>query len=446
MRLNCVFSYQTGISAFIFSILAVAPMTANDSIDPGPRASPASTAGSPLGGLTPNELAAFTAAKAVFQEVDSVSGTLSGGSGLGPRFNMDSCAGCHAHPTVGGSSPPANPQIAVATKAGAGNTIPPFITATGPVRIARFVRSPSGTPDGGVHDLFTITGRSDAPGCDIAQPDFASALANNNVIFRIPTPVFGAGLIEAIDDAAILANMNSNAQQKAALGIAGHENRSANDGSLTRFGWKAQNKSLSIFAGEAYNVEQGVTNDLFPNERESGGNCRFNATPEDHIDLNGLSGSPVTPSDVISFVFFMRFLDAPPRGDISNSTNNGQIIFSSIGCALCHTPSIQTASSTTAALSNKMVNLFSDLVVHNMGSGLADGVTQGFAAGNEFRTAPLWGLGQRLFFLHDGRTTDLAQVIAAHASAGSEANKVIANYTALSAAQKRDLIAFLRSL
>src|SRR6185312_6141513 len=144
----------------------------------------------------------------------------------------------------------------------------------------------------------------------IAQPDFNAALANNNVIFRTPTPLFGAGLIEAIDDGGILSNMKANSSRKAALGIAGHENRNGNDGTLTRFGWKAQNKSLMVFAGEAYNVEQGVTNDIFPNERESASGCRFNATPEDHIDVNARRPDN-SVSDLVSFTFFMRFL-APP--------------------------------------------------------------------------------------------------------------------------------------
>jgi CxxC motif-containing protein (DUF1111 family) len=434
MSYTCVFFLLFSATAFAQS-------------DPGAR-SGSPSAGNPIRNLTFTELAAFFAGKSTFQEVDSVSGTLDSGSGLGPRFNMDSCAGCHAQPGVGGSSPAVNPQIAVATKAGAKNSIPPFISVSGPVKEARFVRSPSGVADGGVHDLFTISGRSDASGCAIPQPDFKSALDANNVTYRIPTPIFGAGLIEAVDDAAILSNMAANASQKALLGITGHENRSANDGSLTRFGWKAQNKSLLIFAGEAYNVEQGVTNDVFPNERESSGGCRFNATPEDHIDLNG--GRPnrpgPTPSDVIQFVFFMRFLAPPARAMTASSTNGGEATFNSIGCAQCHTPSLPTASSTTGALSNTTANLFSDLIVHNMGTGLADGITQGSATGNEFRTAPLWGLGQRLYFLHDGRTSDLVQAISAHASSGSEANKVIANYNALSAQQKNDLLLFLRSL
>jgi len=428
------------------SLLAVSGIILAQS-DPGPRGG-LPGAGDAIRGLTPGESAAFIAGRAIFQEVDSVSGSLSDGSGLGPRFNMDSCSGCHAFPDIGGASPAVNPQIAVATKAGARNTIPPFLSINGPVREVRFVRGPSGDADGGVHDLFVISGRSDAPGCTITQPDFAGAVASNNAVFRIPTPMFGAGLIEAIDDAVILANRTANAAQKALLGIAGHENRNGNDGSLTRFGWKAQNKSLFIFAGEAYNVEQGVTNDVFPNERESSGGCRFNATPEDHIDLNGARPNrpTTTPSDLINFVFFMRFLAPPSRAIFTTSSSSGQTVFNAVGCALCHTPSLQTASSTTRALSNTTANLFSDLLVHNMGTGLADGITQGFATGNEFRTAPLWGLGQRLFFLHDGRTSDLTVAIAAHASSGSEANRVIALYNALPSQQKQDLLRFLRSL
>jgi len=218
----------------------------------------------------------------------------------------------------------------MATKAGARNAIPAFLSLNGPVREARFVRGANGAPDGGVHDLFVITGRTDAAGCNISQPDFAGAMQAGNVVFRIPTPTFGAGLIEAIDDATILANRDANASAKAALGISGHENRTGNDGSITRFGWKAQNKSLTVFAGEAYNVEQGVTNDVFPNERESAPGCRFNATPEDTTALDG--SKTFQPSDVTRFAVFMRLLAPPARGQISNSAGNGEMLFHSVGC------------------------------------------------------------------------------------------------------------------
>jgi CxxC motif-containing protein (DUF1111 family) len=413
-------------------------------VDPGPRTGAAS-AGKAIPGLSSREITAFTNARATFQEVDSVAGILEEGKGLGPRFNLDSCAGCHAFPDVGGASPAVNPQIAVARKAGASNTIPSFISLNGPIREARFVKNANGTPDGGVASLFTIRGRTDAPGCNIAQPDFAGAVANKNVVFRIPTPTFGAGLIEALDDGTILANKSANTDRKSRLGISGRENRSGNDGSITRFGWKAQNKSLLVFSGEAYNVEQGVTNEVFMQERDSTPSCRFNPTPEDHMSLDSLDVLE-GGGDLIQFALFMRFLAPPDRGPINNSVNNGASVFASVGCSMCHTPALQTSSHTTTALSNKPVNLYSDLLLHNMGTELADGVSQGNANGNEFRTAPLWGLGQRLFFLHDGRTSNLVSAIHSHSSTGSEANQVVDNYDSLSTSQKQDILNFLRSL
>lgn len=424
--------------------------------DPGPRGGP-SSAGQPLPGLTAGELAYFTEGTTRFREVDSVLGTQPGatGNGLGPRFNLNSCAGCHAQPAIGGSSPApnskqaaaVNPQIAMATNFGATNTIPSFIQPNGPVRVVRFVRNPDGTPDGGVHDLFTITGRSDAAGCNISQPDFGTAVAEQNAIFRIPVPLFGAGLMEMIPESTILANLSANAAQKAQLGISGLVNRSANDGTITRFGWKAQNKSLLMFAGEAYNVEQGVTNDLFPNERDETPGCVFNGIAEDHFNRTATAPT-VALSDIIGFAEFMRYL-APPAiaaGPPNPSVANGSQVFGQIGCALCHTPVMQTGLSQSAAMTHKPVQLFSDLAVHDMGTGLADSITQGLAQGNDFRTAPLWGLGQRIFFLHDGRTTDLVQAIEQHSSAGSEANGVVQNYSSLPPQAKQDLLNFLRSL
>ncbi len=403
-------------------------------------------------GATQAEVAYFTEGLSRFNEVDSVSGTQPGaeGVGLGPRFNHNSCAGCHAHPAAGGSSPAVNPQIAVATNFGARNTIPAFITQNGPVRVARIVHNADGTPDGGVHDLFVVTGRSDANGCNITQPDFATAAAQNNLSLRIPTPLFGAGLMEAISESTILAGKTANAQRKAQLGITGHENRNGNDGTITRFGWKAQNKSLTIFGGEAYNVEQGVTNEIFPNERDETPGCGFKGSPEDHTDPTATSVLK-SLSDVTGFTAFMKYL-APPRpagvpaGATQASLQNGQQNFNAVGCALCHTPVMPTGNSSSAALSNQNVLLYSDLLVHNMGRGLADGVSQGNANGGEWRSAPLWGLGSRLFYLHDGRTSDLGAAIAAHSSQGSEANGVVAAFQSLPATTRQDIINFLKSL
>ena len=165
----------------------------------------------------------------------------------------------------------------------------------------------------------------------MAQTDFATQVSNQNVIYRIPTPTFGNGLIEAIPDDTILANKTANSMIKSLFGISGRENRSGNDGSITRFGWKAQNKSLLIFSGEAYNAEMGVTSEAFPNPRQTDPNCDTSGHPEDHTDF--ASGNP---SDVVQFAMFMRFL-APPDsvtsyGNVSAaSVQQGHALFAGSG-------------------------------------------------------------------------------------------------------------------
>jgi CxxC motif-containing protein (DUF1111 family) len=447
--------------------------------DPGPRPGPAG-GGGPYPTLNANEMNFFNQAFLRFQEVNSVSGTIEDGDGLGPTFNGNSCAMCHAQPTIGGSSPgntspqnPApNPQVALATLDGATNSVPAFITANGPVREARFIRNPDGSLDGGVHGLYTIASRTDAPGCNLAQPDFAHELARNNVIFRIPTPLFGLGLVEGTSDATLRANLDATQAARAQLGIGGTFNTSGNDGTITRFGWKAQNKSLVIFAGEAYNVEQGVSNEVFSNERSAVSGCVFNQIPEDVSPiLNGNSASPNfnTPigtvsemaSDTINFAAFMQLSAPSAPAAPTDSTKNGLALFNKVGCALCHSPSLTTSDSHLTGMGGVTYQPYSDFALHHMGPGLADGINQGAAGPDQFRSAPLWGVGQRLFFLHDGRTSDLLQAIKEHSSSGdgndcrghydhrscgSEADGVIRNFKMLNQSQVQDILNFLRSL
>lgn len=439
--------------------------------DPGVRGGTVD-AGKPLGSVanTPGLQDFFTNAAARFLDVEDVQGGQN--NGLGPRFNGNQCSSCHSQPAVGGTSPSVNffpfigpnPETLVFNLKGAQNTLPPFITPDGPIREAHFKffldeGRLTNVPDGGVHDLFVITGRSDAGTCSIRQPNFLHNLALNNVALRIPTALFGAGLIENIPDEVIEANRNTNLHIKNALGIAGRPNRNGNDHTISRFGWKAQNKSLELFAAEAYNVEEGITNEVFPTEHadpgeaEEGGfpaNCRFNPLPEDTINFNGAVG-PAIASDIVQFAMFMRLLAAPtpstttPGG--AASIANGRKTWEAIGCAMCHTPALQTGPSAfTADLNNVSVPLFSDMLLHHMGTNLADGISQGTAGPDEFRTQPLWGVGQRIFLLHDGRTTDLLDAIHQHESHGSEANAVIRNFRNLSPQQEQDILNFLRSL
>jgi CxxC motif-containing protein (DUF1111 family) len=195
---------------------------------------------------------------------------------------------------------------------------------------------------------------------------------------------------------------------------------------------------------------------LFPQERNEKAACRtYNVTPEDTSNYSMATGSAAAVlSDIEAFANFMRMLAPPTPAPVTASTANGRAEFVSVGCAACHTPTLTTgkaiatgsARSPSPSLSSQPVNLFSDLLVHHMGTGLADGLTQGAAGPDEFRTAPLWGLGQRVYFLHDGRASDLLSTIQAHQSQGSEASQVVRQFNKLSAGSQQDVLNFLRSL
>ena len=474
--------------AFVLACLVALlfPGRALAQTDPGVRpgainGQPAATQMNPLPlssvNSTDGSLQFFQNGLSRFQEVEVVKGGTN--NGLGPRFNFNQCSGCHAQPAIGGTGAASNPQFQVIANgivSGSTNTIPSFITANGPTREARFPfffnsnGSPNtNAPNGGVEDLFTVSGRSDAGSCSLPQPSFSVAQSSNNIIFRIPTPVFGAGLIENIDDSTLIANQA--AQSRNNLGIGGTFNHNGNDGTIARFGWKAQNKSLLLFAGEAYNVEMGITNEIFGQDRPlPGEDQQGSGLPSSCLNLSGTgypedatnftvapNADPATqnaqvPSDIVLFAEFMRLL-APPTPSTTTpggaaSISRGQALFSAIGCATCHTATINSTqpSNITSSLGSAPVNAFSDIEIHHMGTGLADNVSQGGAGGDQFRTAPLWGLGQRIFFLHDGRTTNLLRAIQAHEGNGSEANQVEANFDSLSTSQQQDLLNFLRSL
>lgn len=441
--------------AAIATVLAGAAIAASERAphDPGPRSGPAGAGGVTgfYSTLNETEQAAFANGIGQFVEVEGVPdqppGT--GNGGLGPGFNSTSCGSCHSQPAILGSSPgpsspqvpQSNPQIAAAAEMGATNVIPSFITVSGPVREARFINKHDGTPDGGVHNLFNITGRTDAPGCNIGQPDFKAQLAANNVIFRIPTPLFGLGLVDNTPDSVFQANLAEHADRKAQLEIRGRFNISGNDGTIAKFGWKAQNKSITIFVGEAYNVEMGITNDVMPNERNALRGCVFNALPE---DTHSQAASGI--SDLDAFVDAIR-LSAPPTPVLlTPDTTEGKHEFERIGCGLCHSETLTTAQSVFTGMSYVTYHPFSDFALHHMGTNLADGISQGVAGPDEFRTAPLWGVGQRLFFLHDGRTMDLLNAIQQHSSRGSEANKVVRRFNDLESGEQQALLDFLRSL
>lgn len=438
-------------------------------IDPGPRAGSPGAGGPPrhgagrwaedraagacIRGLAAPMRLLCEQAFARFQEVDSVSGTIPGeeGVGLGPTFNGNSCAMCHAQPAILGSSPAPfspqrpspNPQVALATLDGAHNDVPSFIMANGPIRAVRF------RDDGEVYDLFSIAGRKDAAGCAQEQPNFAAEAAAQNLSFRIPLALFGLGLVETVSDATLRANLETS--RSTALGIHGTLNRLSDGGTIGRFGWKAQNRSLLLCSAEAYAIEIGVTNDLFPEERHVASGCTLHGSPEDANDPARTGSLSETSTDIENFAFAIR-LSAPPEPSVPDgiapeSVAAGHVEFMKIGCGNCHTPRLETStSSVDARLSRVVIHPFSDFALHHMGAGLTDGITQERAGPDEFRTSPLWGVGQRLFFLHDGRTSDLVAAIEAHASDGSEANVAIENFNQMPFREEQDILNFLRSL
>jgi hypothetical protein len=489
----------------IVAAMTVVPLALADGFqarDNGLRGGPPN-AGGPLPGMGAPETEIFNQSIINFTELESTCEgcndmpegfftgedlflqVLTNSAGLGTRFNADSCFVCHSQPTIGGSGgflvpnpqdppnrhrQPENPSFdLIPHRKGATNRVPSFIKRYGPILEARFIRKPDGTPDGGVHQLYTIIGRTDdpsIPGCNadvLPSIDFEREVRKSNIAFRQPLQLFGMGLIDAIQDREILAKHEASKALRVSLGIGGVPNRSPNDGTISRFGWKAQNKSIQLFAAEAYNVEMGVTNDLFPQATDETPECNGprKPLPNDLVRVApGEFKDILMLPDWVLFQTFMRFLAPPTPVALSASAQRGQQLFGAspqnpgIGCVACHTATMKTAEVIRFqnALGNKDVNLFSDLLVHHMGSGLADRITQGVATGDMFRTTPLWGIGQRRFFMHDGRNSDLLRAINSHFSEAtaefpaSEANQVVRRFRNLSETDKQAMLNFLRSL
>jgi len=363
----------------------------------------------PLPDLTDQEKDDFMAGLEDFLEVETVE------DGLGPVFNAKSCAECHAVPSVGGSEP----NVGVARETRIGRLFMfngRFDPLDGSVSVNR---------GGGLLQQRAIN----LPGCHLkgeAVPAEATFVSLRN-----SPPLFGAGLMEAIPEATIVANASLNG---------GRPNRVFNPDTgtteLGRFGWKAQVASLHQFAGDAYLNEMGITNPSFPHENLPQGEpipsgCDTVADAED-------DGSGVT-----AFTNFMRFLAPAPRRPVTVQVQQGEHVFSEIGigCASCHVPTMMTGPNSVAALSNKPVNLFSDLLLHDIGTG--DGIEQGEATGSEFRTAPLWGLSRRDRFMHDGGSNTIEKAILRH---GGEAQNARDRFGGLSPADHDALLAFLDSL
>lgn len=410
--------HASRLRGLVFALLSWHATSASAQTEPAPAPPPPPSATArpaiPLPSLTAAELATFRDGLVAFQQAETPA------SGLGPIFNDVSCIACHGAPAPGG---------------GSRRTVTRF-----------------GHTRDGVFDSLESEGGSllQARSLDRAARERIPAEANV-IARRLSTPLFGAGLIEAIPDATLRA---SAASLNKPDGIRGRvsivQDVASGTERIGRFGWKAQVATLLTFSGDAYLNEMGITNRLFPVENAPNGDAARLARSDTVLDPEDApaAASPASPArlaDIDRVTAFMRLLAPPPparRPAPAAMIANGRALFTSLACAACHTPTLRTGPSSVSALAHQPVNLYSDLLLHDMGS-LGDGIAQGGAGPRDMRTAPLWGLGSRNLFLHDGRAATLDVAIRAH---DGEAARARERYAALPPASRDALLSFLHSL
>lgn len=375
-------------------------------------ASPDDVFDASLPGLTTDEQAAFVRGDTEFERRFAPS------TGLGPIFNNVSCASCHS--------------------------------GDGRGRLSNALQR-IGTVD---NDMLRSIGGPQIQDKAIPGAHAERVPSGVPVSLRLPPPVFGAGLIDAIPDATILAGADPD--DRDGDGISGRANlvtpnEYALPGVVTnpdgrrigRFGRKAQTSTLLEQTVEAYHQDMGITSDFRPRE---------NHNPLSSIPVDAADRAPdpeVPPATVLAVVHYLRTLAPPRAGGDSEQRREARAVFSSVGCASCHTQTLTTGPSSISALANKPVELYSDLLLHDMGDALADNRPDGDASGREWRTTPLWGLRLMRKFLdgeallmHDGRARTVEEAILLH---GGEATKSRDAFAARTPAQRRALIDFVES-
>jgi len=360
----------------------------------------------PLDGLTPSEAAAFVRGDAEFARRFAPS------TGLGPIFNNVSCASCHSSDGRG------------------------------------FLENSLHRIGSADDDFLRALGGPQIQNKSIAGAEFERVPPGVAVSVRLPPPVFGMGLIEAIPDATILANADPDDRDRDGISgrpnwvyanayVPGHEPGGGTGLHLGRFGRKAQNSNLLQQVAEAYHQDIGITSDFLPVE---------NRNPRSALEADRVPDPEIPSATILAVTHYVRALAPPASGE---ATNEGATLFASAQCARCHTPELQTRTGVLAAVSNQRVPLYSDLLLHDMGDQLADGRPDGQATGREWRTAPLWGLrlmtrfldGQTLL-MHDGRARSVEEAILLH---GGEAAASREAFARLTPDQKRALITYVES-
>lgn len=375
--------------------------------------------------------------------------------GLGPIFNNVSCGSCHVSdgrgkiPGLGESA--ANMLFRL--------SLPGNGVHGGPVPVPGYgdqlqPRALVGVmPEGDVSISYTdhVYQFADGVSYSLREPLYTfkglyMPMPGNVLLSpRVAAPIFGLGLLEALSENTILANADPD--DKDGDGISGKPNYVwdvlQQKTVLGRFGWKANQPSLLQQTAAAYNGDMGITSFLFPAE-SSQGQTQFDSAPNS-------KSYELSDSLLYSTHFYIRSLAVPARRKVTDATViNGKALFAKAGCDKCHKTEMRTAVDVSfPAVSNQLIHPYTDLLLHDMGPGLADNRPDFQASGSEWRTPPLWGIGltQKVNghtnFLHDGRARDLMEAIMWHGGEAQAASNKVSNFTK---AQRDALIAFLNSL
>lgn len=372
---------------------------------PGAPGGPGPKAPVPLAGISAAQLTEFLSGRDEFVKEERPE------TGLGPIFNDVSCVACHDAGGAGGA---------------------------GRKTVVRFGRITNG-----VFDPLTQLGGSLLQKRAISREFLEHIPKEANVMaMRITTPLFGAGLIEAIPDSTIL-DYAALPKTDGVKGRAAMVTDPVTGGiRVGRFGWKAQHASLLGFAADAYLNEMGITNQFFPTENAPNGNQALLAKADKFADPEDVVDPVTHRSDIDSVASFMRLLAPVPRGPITEKVTAGSLVFNQVGCAQCHKAEMVTGTTGPVGTRAQTAALYSDLLLHDMGN-LGDGIAQPPATMKEMRTAPLWGLRLRERYLHDGRASTVDLAIRSH---DGEARTIRDRYNALPASQRQALLEFLKSI
>ena len=368
--------------------------------------------GAPLAGLLPAEFERFRIGLDDFLEIETSA------EGLGPAFNAASCAVCHNVPAIGG------------------------------VSLVSEVRAAYREPDGRIRPLVGADGvqldtlfhlfSNPTHGCQPRLPAEANVIAR-----RIPIPTFGAGLVEAVPDEALIGLADPDDADRD--GISGRAAIVTDVGTgrprVGRFGWKSQHATLRTFSADAYRNEMGITNELFPKELAVGITAAQMLKCDPVRDPEDIPDRRTRLAAIDNFEAFLKFLAPPARGPIDAEVQEGERVFHEIGCVACHVPTLETGASRHPLFDRKPVPLFSDLLLHDVGTG--DGIPQGAAQPDEIRTPALWGLRVRRPLLHDGSASTPQEAVERH---GGEAAASRRRFGQLDEASRLRVLRFLNSL